>query len=362
MSKVNNCDRKFVDFAGQSIYVGLDVHLKSWTVSIMSESMEHRTYQCKPEPREVLDYLESAFPGARYHLVYEAGFSGFSTHEFFTSHGAECMVVHPADVPTKDKERKRKDDKVDARKLCRSLRSNELDPIYVPGVPQQENRTLVRSRFRLSQEQTRCKNRIKSLLYFYSIPIPAEFEEARWTMGFIEWLRNVGFFTEAGGNAMGLLLDQLDYTQKLLKIAEKQIHDQARTPEYLENYKFLLSVPGVGLVTAMTLMTEIGDINRFPDLDSLCNYVGLVPNRWSSGDTETVGPMTRRGNHYLKHVLIEAAWMAIRKDPALMKYYENYKQKKGNGSKAIVYVARKLLNRIRFVLRNKENYVIGVLQ
>jgi transposase len=158
-----------LDFSGQSIYVGLDVHKKSWSVSIFSEHCEHKKFTQPPETDKLVHYLKRNFPGANYHSVYEAGFSGFWTHQQLRENGVNCIVANPADVPTTDKERTHKRDKVDCRKLARHLRAGELKGIYVPTRPQLEDRSLVRTRASLVKKQTRCKNQIKAFLFFYGI-------------------------------------------------------------------------------------------------------------------------------------------------------------------------------------------------
>ena len=110
----------------------------------------------------------------------------------------------------------------------------------------------------------------------------------------------------------------------------------------------------------MILLTELHTIDRFKSLDQLCGYVGLVPDTSSSGDQEVITGITRRRNPILRAILIEAAWVAIRKDPALMLDFAAY-TKRMKKSKAIVKIARKLLNRIRFVLKNKEAYVPAIV-
>ncbi|WP_350340240.1 IS110 family transposase [Paraflavitalea speifideaquila] len=110
----------------------------------------------------------------------------------------------------------------------------------------------------------------------------------------------------------------------------------------------------------MTILTEIGDKTRFRKLDHLCSYCGLTPNSHSSGETERIGGLSRRGNPFIKVILIECAWMAIRKDPALLLYYKQLLPRM-NANKAIVKVSRKLLNRIRYVLLSQKKYVTGVI-
>src|SRR5512143_4141151 len=161
-----------LDFEGQEIYVGMDVHKKSWSISIFTEEFEHKTFTQPPEVGTLVNYLKRTFPGASYKTVYEAGYSGFWIHDRLQEHGVQCLVVNPADVPTKDKERTKKTDRVDCRKLARSLRSGEIDGIYVPSRIKAEDRSLLRTRHSTVKKQTRCKNQIKSILCFYGIHIP----------------------------------------------------------------------------------------------------------------------------------------------------------------------------------------------
>ena len=105
--------------------------------------------------------------------------------------------------------------------------------------------------------------------------------------------------------------------------------------------------------------TQLGDINRFKRLDDLCNYIGLVPRMWGSGEKMQTGKMINRGRKEIKIMLIEASWVAVRQDPVLMhKFNELCKDK--NKNKAIIRIARKLLSRIRYILIHEEPYCIGV--
>lgn len=144
-------------------------------------------------------------------------------------------------------------------------------------------------------------------------------------------------------------------------MVNKQVRNLTLTEDYYHNYQLLLSVPGIGSVTAITFLVQIGDIKRFEQLDDLCNYVGLVPKMYGSGDKMQVGGMIKRGRKELKIMLIEASWDAIKKDPALMLKF-NELSKKMHKNKAIVRIARKMLGRMRFVLQNQQRYELGVVQ
>jgi transposase len=111
----------------------------------------------------------------------------------------------------------------------------------------------------------------------------------------------------------------------------------------------------------MTILTEIETIDRFATFDQLCGFVGLVPSTKSSGEKESVGDLTPRGHCVLRSALIESAWVAARIDPALNKSYHEYCHRM-EPNKAIIRIARKLLSRIRFVLKNNLPYEYSVVK
>jgi transposase len=111
----------------------------------------------------------------------------------------------------------------------------------------------------------------------------------------------------------------------------------------------------------MIFLTEMETVERFENTDHFAAYVGLVPNRHSSGDVKNDGEMTFRGQAKLKKSIIESAWIAARRDPALSLAYNKYVQRM-EANKAIIRIARKLLNRIYFVLKNSKEYVTGIVK
>ncbi len=352
---------KELDFSGKIIYVGLDVHRKDWKVCILLEELMYKQFCQPPDPKKLGNYLRKHFPGGRYKSVYEAGFCGFWIHEELLKEGIENIVVNPADVPTTDKERQQKTDKRDALKLGKSLRGGQLAGIYVPSRQQQEDRSLVRLRERQVRDIVRTKNRIKAHLHFFGIEIPKGYSKCNWSNNFIKWLRAVEMQTAIGKVVLETFLDQLALQRKFLLSTNREIRNLSQSARYKLQSDLLLSIPGIGLIGLMKLLTELGDIKRFKGLKRLAAYVGFIPRTDSSGEHERVGEMTKRGNRQLKKMLIEASWIAIRNDPALaLKYGELLKTMKAQ--KAIVRIARKLLNRIRYVLIKEEKYVIGMVK
>lgn len=350
-----------LDFSGQSIYVGLDVHKKSWSVSIFSEQCEHKTFTQPPEVGKLIHYLKRNFPGADYHAVYEAGFSGFWAHDQLRERGVNCIVAHPADIPTTNKERVVKRDPTDSRKLARNLRSGEVTGIYVPSRWRQEDRSLVRTRQSMVRKQTRCKNQIRSFLFFYGINLPEEIVHSSWSQKFIRWIENFRMTRASGDTALKVHLEELKHLKQIIASINRAIILLSRQREYCDSVRRLKTVPGVSTLTAMILLTEICELARFASLDKLAAYVGLIPDTHSSGETKHVGHLTFRRNPQLRAVLIEAAWTACRKDPVLLLAFNDYCQRMRK-TRAIVKIARKLLNRIRYVLKNQTDYVPGVVR
>ena len=353
-----------LDFNGQNIYVGIDVHLKSWSVTVLSESSVLKKFRQDPQPEALHKFLVTNYPGATYHSVYEAGFSGFWTHNRLSELGIKNIVVNPADVPTMLKEKLRKTDAVDCNKLARGLRAGDLRGIYVPRAEILEIRSLIRLRNSIVKDTTREKNRIKSLLRFHGIEIPEQFTRhsiGNWSKRFLQWLGEVEMSTEYGRKTLDLHIEQFVRLRQMLLQETRAIRQLSRREPFAEPLCLLMTVPGIGITTGITLLTEIDDISRFKSADQLAAYVGLIPMCHSSGEKEGIGDITVRKHAILRCYLVEAAWIAIRKDPAMTVAYEEYK-KRMNGNKAIVKIARKLVSRIFFVLKRKTEYVPGVVQ
>lgn len=351
-------------FEGQSIYVGIDYHKKSWKVAILGEHYEHKIMSCDPDPVVLSNYLKRTFPGASYHAVYESGFSGFSACRQLIELGVNCIVVHAMDVPTSHKDKVQKSDKVDSRKLAKCLRGREISGIDLPDAILEADRGLLRQRYRILKDVSRTKNRVKSLLFQFNIPIPECFtanQTKHWSKGYLNWLKALPDQPQGFKKLMDNYVHVGEILRKELLDLTSQVRELSTTDRYKQDYSLLLGIPGIGTIAAMSILTQLGDINRFARIDELCNYIGLVPSMRGSGDTMVVGEMVNRGRKELKIILIEAAWTAIRKDPFLMIRF-NQLSLRMQKNKAIIKIAKNMLNRIRYVLKHKKAYELGVVQ
>lgn len=211
------------------------------------------------------------------------------------------------------------------------------------------------------KKQTRCKNQIKSILCFYGIQIPEEIAESHWSKHFINWIEQIRMEKASGNLTLKTHLDELNHIRKLIADLTRSIRALAETGEYRQNVRLLKTIPGISTLTAMILLTELHDINRFKSLDKLLSYVGLIPNTNSSGEKDLKTSMTKRHNSMLRVHLIESSWIAVRKDPALTMAFGKLTQRMAKAN-AIVHIAKKLLNRIRYVLKNQKEYVPGIIE
>lgn len=352
-----------IDFNGQNIYVGFDVHLKSWTVTIMTEKLTHKTFSQPPKPEALHHYLVKTFPGGTYYSAYEAGFCGYWIHNKLIELGINSIVVNPSDIPTTGKEKVMKTDPRDSIKIARSLRNGDLKPIHVPSLMTLEERGLTRMRSTLVKDLTRYKNRIKSFLYFHGIEYPEIFSNSKshWSNRFNQWLEGLEFNDLTTRATLTTLLGQSNYLRGSILQITRQVRELAKTDRYKRQDKLLRSIPGVGIITAMIILTEIESINRFANVDQFCGFIGLIPSTNSSGDNEAIGDITPRGHSILRAAIIESSWTSARLDPALNKSYHDYCRRM-EPNKAIIRIARKVSSRIMYVLKNNQPYVFSVVK
>jgi transposase len=350
-----------LDFSGQSIYAGIDVHNKMWKICIYCDELELKPMTSPPSPDNLIKHLRKNYPGANYKCAYEAGYMGFWAQHEFKKEGIDCIVVNPADVPSKNKEKMFKTDRIDCRKIARSLRNGELDGIHVPSREELENRNLLRMRQLTVKKSTRIKNQIKAMLSFYGIKISDENCKRSWSKKHIKYLENISMKLPSGNISLKMLLEELKFYNDTLERLTKHVNELSLDIRYREDAENLTTLPGISTLSAMILLTELIDIRRFKSLVKINSFVGFIPSEYSSGEKEMRYGITRRGNPYIKRILIECAWMAIRKDPALLMSFKKYCRVM-NSNKAIIKIARKLLNRIRYVLLNKKPYEIGVVK
>lgn len=338
------------------VYIGLDIHKKSWSVSIQTDLFFHKTYSMPSKPNDLFEYVDKTFTGHDIHMVYEAGGCGFHTARFFMNLGWDVLVVNPADIKRGDKERYQKTDSIDSKNLSNFLKRGDLKGIYIPTEEQEQFLSLARHRSQVTKKLRQTKCHIKSMLLYHGVEIPEEFDKPNWTVAFLDWLDSIKFSTSSGTLSLQGKLRLYRFVKaEYLEIANLMRAYCRR--EHKKDYNLLRSIPGIGGYLASVIIAECGDIRRFNTEGQFASFIGLVPGVYNSGGSENCLGITPRSRGQLRSYLIEAAWIAIRKDPEMQAYYRKHQGK--NVKNIIVKVAHKMSRRILSVIKTEIPYNVN---
>jgi len=322
------------------MFVGLDVHKKYTEVAIVDEEgVITEQGRIENEPglvEEFSDRLSNA------DMVLESSSSWYWLYEIL-SRKHKVVLSNPAKTKA-IASAKLKTDKVDALMLANLLRGGYIAESYVPSRRVMSLRELVRYRANLVRMRGSVKNRVHAYLLMNNIRIGC----SPFTKGFLEELRKVEDIRVQG------YLRIIDGLNGEIREASKKVCDEALNDE---NARLLMTIPGISFYSALLLISEIGEIGRFPDSAHLVSYAGLASSTHSSGGSTYHGRITKAGSPYLRWVLNQCTWVHVRNEPggSIAVFYERLRRKKGH-SKASVAASAKLLKVVYWMLREKRPY------
>ncbi len=342
------------DYNEKVVYVGIDVHKKTYCCVSICEGQIVKRDTMPADPKGLLMYLRKFFPGAEIKTAYEAGFSGFHLHRYLIDNGVNNIVVHPGSIEVSSRDRV-KTDKRDAKKIGFQLASHRLQGIFIPSLEQEAKRNVSRLRMHFWKARQRIGGQLKSLLFTQGL-----IEKNDSTKICQKWITQKLLEIEEANYPEDFYYSVRKYAEEWESLTEqlKEIRERLKMQVDREKNLHLIyeSVPGIGLIHARELANELGDMSQFCNEKKLFSYTGLTPSEHSSGEQVRQGHISRQGRAVLRKILVEAAWIAITKEPSL---YEVYKRLSHQGGKrAIVGVARRLVGRIRSCLLNGTVYEI----
>lgn len=340
------------------LYIGIDIHKRSWKVHCATDISSGKTFSMNPDPVKLRFYVDRHYSGYDVYTAYEAGCCGYYAHRSFEEYGWHSLVVNPADIHRKGKEKFTKTDRIDAQLIARELKDGRLQGIHVPNQEREQLRSLFRRRNDLVKNFRRIKSLIKGLLLNQGIPIPVEFDNSHWSHSFRDWLDNVDFAYSPARMALDSHMRYFRFVDKDLRDVSSQLRRYYKV-HFKKDYILLRSIPGIGGIVACGIISELGDLRRFNNLKQLAGYVGLAPGIYQSGNNIRNTGLTRRAHRLMRSYFIEAAWQAIRTDPVMQDYYRKHLGK--NVKTIIVKIARKLLSRTLAVIKTEIPYEIGVV-
>ncbi len=345
-------------FKGKDVYVGIDVHKATWTITAICDG-EIVYDSTIPSDCGRLDAILSRFHRGRVHTVYEAGCFGFRLHDRLTERGYDSMVTPPSLAPRMGGNVKT--DRRDSKKLASMLVNGFLKRVYVFSPEERADRELVRTRNQIERHRKRVQSQIKSKLLFYGVKTPEWLKDGKWSQRYVKWLEGIECEHELVKTSMDCLLELFRHLDQQYKEMTRRVKELAKSERYKKRVQILTSVPGIGILTAMTLLVELQGMERFKTADEIASYLGLTPSQYSTSDKVRFGHITRCGNSHVRQALIESSWTLIRYDKAMEVKYERLRQQVGNSKKAIVGIARTLSIRIRRLLLDEREYVLGVV-
>lgn len=322
--------------SGERIYVGVDVHKRSYHVAIWSDRRGPLAYWVQPAKADVLVEKLLPYRARLVRLVYEAGPTGYGLVRALRAARIKADVIAPGSVP-RPAVAGNKSDRVDCRKLAED--APKLKAICVPDEEEEADRQVVRLRWRMVEKCREVKQQIKGFLLQHGLAEPQGLDN--WAKRAVAELRAVSLRAELRF-ALDVFLDEMEHAQRQVKRVTEKLKELEGTERHRADVAVLESAPGVGLITAMTFKTELVSPERFEDSREVSAIQGLAPRVEESGESRWEGPLLKGGNRYLRTILVEAAWRWVKQDPAAAKKYRKLLSNTGNNKKAIVGMARKL--------------------
>jgi len=334
---------------GQVTYVGLDVHKKSITAAVGTVRTKPRILKVRNTPKG-WDHLAEKLKGTEIQAVYEASSCGFEVYDEMTARGWRVEVVAPSHLAKSVKGWKTKTDARDAEDLWGRLVAAQevgapLPRVWIPPVELREDRELVRRRLALGDRVSQVKTSILSLLQIQKIRRPEELK-TKWSKTHVAWLKAwcgpESRLAAPVKEALGSQLRELDFLLEEQGRLQDQVEAMAAEPRYEAQVKELTKVPGVAGLTALTFLTELGDVRRFGNRRQVASYLGLSPSSYESGEaTDRKGHITHMGPGRIRKVLNQAAWCGVRIRPEVRAHFAQLAKRRG-AKKALVAEMRRL--------------------
>lgn len=288
-------------------FIGMDVHKATIAVAVAEAGGGEVRYlgEIANTAEAISKLVRDLRKGdARLSFCYEAGPCGYGIHRQLTELGWDCQVVAPSLIPKKAGDRV-KTDRRDSVMLARLHRAGELTAVWVPDDAQEALRDLTRAREDIKHLQRQAKQRLLAFLLRYGKSYSGK---NNWTLAHFRWLEEVKFTQPVQQIVFQEYINTVKVLSKRVGALEDQLEAAASESVFWPVIEALMALRGVNLLTASTIIAEIGDLRRFASAPQLMAYLGLVPSEHSSGASKTRGGITKTGNGHVRRVLVEAAW------------------------------------------------------
>lgn len=324
--------------SGENIYVGVDVHRKTYAVALWSDSRGLIKHWSQPaKARDLVTHLDRIKGNVR-RVVYEAGPTGFGLARTLREAGYNADVIVTSQM-LRPNNNGSKSDRLDCGKLAEHACKDLLKSVHIPSEQHEHDRQLVRLRERMARKQRLARQQIKSFLLNHGIEQPDGLKS--WGEKGFEALKTLTLPTQLR-YCLDVLIDDEKHARDQIAKLNGEIKKLVREDRHRQKIECLLSVPGVGTLTAITFALELVDPERFDNAGEVARTLGLAPRVYQSGDRRREGSLMKDGNERLRTILIEAAWRWVSVDARGNEVYRRLLKNTGDAKKAIGGAARKL--------------------
>jgi len=345
------------------LYVGMDVHTTNYTLCCYSIEKDEvfAVVQVEPDYRNILKYLDQVrknYGDCHFLCGYEAGCLGYSLYHQLARSDVDCVILAPSTMAT-TKKKGIKNDKRDAGNIAKCLAYKTYSPVYVLS----GDDNAVREYIRMRDDEKDTLKRIKQRLLSFCTRHGKSFTEGRsyWTQKHLAWLEKLDFGNAVLQEAFQEYLILYRQACEKIDMFDKRIEEFACREEYADKVKKLSCFIGIKTYSALALIVETGDFNRFLSAENYASYIGLVPGEESSGNSIQRIGITRAGNSHVRSLLVEAAQCYGRGSVGKKSKTLSSRQA-GNEPKVIAYAdrANERLKRkfYRILFRSKRNIAV----
>jgi transposase len=344
------------------IMIGCDLHDDSMLLRIAEgrETPQMRSFKNTPQGRAgMIRQLRQRAKTIEGEIIfaYEASGQGFGLYDQLTDAGIQCHVLAPTKIARSQRQRSQKTDEKDAQQILELVRAhvlagNPLPSVWIPDAQTRDDREMVRMRLDVGEKITAIKAQVQCLLKRNQLRRPKGLGKG-WTRLFWRWLRYelaepidpARSPLDVGGRAaLASLLRQLRFLEEERDRLDQQLVMLADSPRYAVLIRAVTQLSGVGLLTALVFLAELGEMARFANRRQVGAYLGLVPTSNESGEAnDRKGHITRQGSFRVRKVLCQATWARVRCDPKEKVVYERIKAKNPKKKKVAVVAAMRRL-------------------
>lgn len=353
------------------LMIGADVHSRTILTkfAVGRGAAATRSFENRGAGREAMIqfFRERAgkWGARRISFAYEASGCGFVLHDGMAASGIECAVLAPSRMERSPMHRRRKTDEKDAQRVLDLVRGellagNPMPRVWIPDRTTRDDREVARARLDLGEKATKVKAQVQMLLTRYAVEKP-EGMGTNWSQRHRQWVAELAAaeapLAPGARCALQSLLRQLQDLEGEVARLDQALEELSKAPRYAAKVKAATALKGVGMLTALVFLTEMGDLRRFNNRRQIGAYVGLVPSSHESGEqADRKGHITRQGSARVRKVLCQASWSRIRCDRPTQLLHARLVKKNPNKKKIAVVAC---MRRLAILLWHKTVQVQG---